>query len=256
MCGFGAEHVVEPIFVEPHYDDVALSCGGFVSQEARTGSPLILTVFGGEPQDLNLSDFASKMHDDWGLSPAEAVGRRRAESACATTELGAAIRTTWLPFQDAIYRDHRYDSDAALFGTVLDGDELINSLAVSIAEVGEGPFYVPMGVGNHVDHQIVFEAAKMMAADGRQVYCYPDLPYALNRQAFLNRWNAVRWESDIVVQLDAGDFERKWRAIQCFTSQLPVIFAEFDDPRRRFEDFHHSLTDGGLAERFWRMPVE
>lgn len=246
----------EPIFIEPHYDDIALSCGGNVAQCANTGSPRILTVFGAEPRDLSLSPFAASMHSEWGLSPGEAVGKRRQEARCAASTLGPSIQLEWLDFEDAIYRDHRYDSDEALFGEVLDGPELVNAVASAILDRCEGPIYVPMGVGDHVDHQIVFQAALRVAADGYEVYAYADLPYALYDRAFRQRLQAVRWGSSCTVPLTNEEFDRKWRAIECFRSQHTVIFADFDAPRSRFQAFHRQQSEGELAERYWRLPAE
>src|SRR5262252_6924938 len=41
--------VTTALFLSPHYDDVALSCGGTVAQTADAGThALIVTIFGGE----------------------------------------------------------------------------------------------------------------------------------------------------------------------------------------------------------------
>ncbi|MFW6075964.1 MAG: PIG-L deacetylase family protein, partial [Chloroflexota bacterium] len=194
--------MVDPIFVAPHYDDVALSCGGLVSATAKSASPLILTVFGGKPDDLDLSDFAAEMHDQWGLAPAEAVERRREEDCCASKVLGESVRSRWLPFEDAIYRSHAYDSNLKLFGRVLDNGGLVDEVARAIGSAGGGPIYAPMGVGNHVDHQIVFRAVPLLTSAGREVYFYADLPYALDRAAFCARLQNLAWGSTFAVEMD------------------------------------------------------
>ncbi|MGN6673994.1 MAG: PIG-L deacetylase family protein, partial [Thermomicrobiales bacterium] len=46
-------------FLAPHYDDVALSCGGTVALLAGQGArPLVVTVFGGDPSSVTLTTFA------------------------------------------------------------------------------------------------------------------------------------------------------------------------------------------------------
>src|SRR4051794_35360271 len=102
MCGYAAMPE-RRVYVAPHYDDVALSCGGTVAMDARTGAPLIVTVFAGQP-DGSLSAFAHLQHAQWGVSEAEVIAQRRREDACAAAALGASVATRWLDFLDAIYR--------------------------------------------------------------------------------------------------------------------------------------------------------
>src|SRR6185312_9724559 len=104
-----AERAAPAIFLAPHYDDVALSCGGTVARLSDSGhKPLVITVFGGVPS-APLTPFAQDMHDLWGVGPGDAVALRREEERCAEQVLGA--RSVWLDFLDAIYREDRYTSD-------------------------------------------------------------------------------------------------------------------------------------------------
>src|SRR5947209_749300 len=110
------------IYLQPHFDDAALSCGGAIGLQAIAGQrPLIVTIFGGIPAEgAPLSAFASASLQRMGLGQdaAEAVRRRRAEDAAAAEVLHAD--TYWLDFPDAIFRGSPayYTGDEALFGTV------------------------------------------------------------------------------------------------------------------------------------------
>ncbi len=91
-----------PVFLSPHYDDVALSCGGTITALAKAGAhPLIVTCFGGSPPG-RLSDFAQRMHERWQVDAETAIAVRRAEEVVAAALLGG--QTQWLDFPDAIYR--------------------------------------------------------------------------------------------------------------------------------------------------------
>src|SRR6516162_11282302 len=106
------------LFLSPHYDDVALSCGGTVALLADRGTDTtVVTIFGGEVIDDVLGDFARWKHSRWGLNDMDAVReQRQAEDAAATARLGAGSR--WLGFPDAIYRGDRYVADQELYGEV------------------------------------------------------------------------------------------------------------------------------------------
>lgn len=243
----------EAVFVQPHYDDIALSCGGTAAQLAVDHSPLIVTVCGGLPGE-QLTEFARQQHEWWQLDDAAVVAERRREDECAARELGASVRTLSLDYLDAIYRRAEYASEEALFGRLVDADlELVGELAGRLEDLGE-PLVMPLAVGNHVDHQWVFLAAWELARRGREVWLYADLPYALQPGALEDRLGQLALGAAIERELSAGDFERRWRAIECYRSQLPVLFRSIDDPRERFEDF--ARRGGQLCERFWRFDAD
>src|SRR5438876_1587513 len=92
-----AEHNPRPVwnhvFVEPHFDDVALSCGGTVHALASRGERvLVVTVFAGNPGvGTRVTDFAAGQHARWGdaLDP---IAARLAEQEAAMAVLGADWR--------------------------------------------------------------------------------------------------------------------------------------------------------------------
>lgn len=240
----------DAVFVQPHYDDIALSCGGTVAQLAASGSPLIVTVCGGLPGE-QLTDFARQQHAWWRLDATSVVEARRAEDECAARELGASVRVLSLDYPDAIYRRAEYASEEALFGRLVEADAaLVDELAGRLEGLGE-PLVMPLAVGNHVDHQWTFLAARELHKRGREVWLYADLPYALQPGALEARLSELALGAPVERDLTAGDFERRWRAIECYRSQLPVLFRSIGDARGRFEEFTRS--GDRLRERFWRF---
>src|SRR5919112_3221723 len=148
------------LFLSPHYDDIPLSTGATVRLLAdHELAPETLIVFGSEPDRARpLSAFAEAMHERWGLTAHEVIASRQAEEAAAASVLGAQTRV--LPFRDAIYRGDYYLSNEDLFGLpATEEASLPAAIAASLHLPGEPGattrIYAPLGVGMHVDHQIV-----------------------------------------------------------------------------------------------------
>lgn len=255
------------IFLSPHYDDIALSAGATVAQLADFGlQPETVILFGSEPDPGALrSPFAEAMHAGWGLSAEAVVRSRQAEEAAAAAILGATTRI--LPFQDAIYRGHRYLSDHELFGHVSLEErslpaEIAGALSLDNQPDAETRFYAPLAIGSHVDHQLAFHAATLLAAGGWNVWFYEDAPYVLKADALAARFDKT--DSDLLepaalVPAAAG-WERKIDAILCYPSQLETIFRHYvgvGDSRREISDaldaYARSIGNGAAVERFWKM---
>ena len=256
----------QAIFLAPHYDDVALSCGGTVAASADAGGPppLVVTVFGGEPEGSDLTGFARWQHERWGTAEADTLATRRAEDAAAAALLGCDTRS--LPYRDAIYRGDYYLSDLALFGTPHPDDvPLAARIAADVLALPEvagaaipPTVYVPLAIGDHVDHQLVLAAGWIVAgAAGRlaRVLAYEDFPYALLGDAL------ARWLATVAGEVGAAEFvpiartlARRIGAIEAYRSQLPVIFRHFADWRAALEGYARSLGGGDEpAERFWPL---
>src|SRR5918998_1624012 len=148
------------VFLSPHYDDIPLSAGATVRLLADHGRvPETLVVFGSEPdRDRPLSAFAEAMHERWGLTANEVIASRQAEEAAAAAVLGAQTRV--LPFRDAIYRGDYYLSNEDLFGTPATEEASLPTAIAASLDLVHPPdatvrIYAPLGVGKHVDHQLV-----------------------------------------------------------------------------------------------------
>jgi hypothetical protein len=127
------------------------------------------------------------LHERW-KTGMEATALRREEDRLACERLGAGYCHLTLP--DAIYRrnpqdgEPLYTSDEDLFYPLPPAESgLIDELACQLEELlPEGCQLVgPLTLGNHVDHQLVRAAAERTVAglDGRRLWYYADLPYAL-----------------------------------------------------------------------------
>jgi LmbE family N-acetylglucosaminyl deacetylase len=177
---------IRAVYVSPHFDDIALSCGGWAAAAAADGRPgLGVTVFAGPPPGP-LHAYARRLQTRWGEPDAAAGNRlRRDEDAAALARLG--LEPVWLPFPDAVYRPVPYDSHAAIFGKVAASEwttllpAILAALRETLAARGVAPpvpLYVPLGVGHHVDHQLTHAAGLALREAGWPVWVYVDYPYA------------------------------------------------------------------------------
>ncbi len=257
-------HPAKHLFLSPHYDDIALSCGGTARRLRELGQdPEVAIVFGAEPDPENeLTAFATAMHIGWGMDAHDVIASRRAEEAAAAAVLGTNV--SFLPFHDAIYRGERYLNDPELFGEVR-ADEfdlaaaIISVLELDGAERSSTRIYAPLAIGWHVDHQIVFHAGVDLGASGWDVWFYEDLPYALKRGLSVERIERVEIDltTAALVAVDAT-WTAKIDAVMAYPSQLETIFRYVDSGSSRVEidellrDYASSAGDGIAVERFWR----
>jgi LmbE family N-acetylglucosaminyl deacetylase len=250
-------------FLSPHYDDIALSCGGTAALLTRDHrAPEVIVVFGAEPKGrTTLSDYAAGMHRTWGLDSAEVHVRRQEEERAASIVMGTTFRV--LPFHDAIYRGEAYLSDDDLFGAVAPTDGWLPAAMIEAAGLAGPPdpkvrLYAPLGVGRHVDHQLVCLAAVRLARDGWDVWFYEDLPYALREGALPDRLATIEIALALVATVDVtSTWNVKMDAIMAYPSQLAAIFSSVGSTGRRHEidalmrGYAAGPEPGVRRERFW-----
>jgi LmbE family N-acetylglucosaminyl deacetylase len=171
------------IYLSPHLDDVVLSVGGLVWEQARGGETVeVWTLCAGDPPPPPYTAFAEELHARWGVGPAEASAVRRAEDAAACRALGAGWRHSPLP--DCVYR--RREDGAPVIAERDDlfrpgppaEEHLVPWIAawIDAALPAEARLVSPMALGGHVDHRLVRAAAERT---GRGVWYYADYPYAV-----------------------------------------------------------------------------
>lgn len=248
-----------PIFLSPHYDDAALSCGGTLAALADGSErPLVLTIFGGEPPGP-LNAFAAEMHRLWGLEPADGIAHRRREETCAAKELG--VESHWLDLPDAIYRGERYLCDQHLFGAVHPEEATLYRdirdamfAFLDTRQLDPSVVYCPLGVGNHVDHQLVLATARTLTYRGYQVIAWEDYPYAGDPGVEVEPVAIRRTTGEPELrELSEDQLARKIRAIGCYASQHDVIFRFQGDPATAARAWVERAGDGAPAERFWPL---
>lgn len=236
------------IFLSPHFDDVALSCGGLVWDLVNQGNQVeIWTVMAGYPPDEDYSPFAQQNHRTWGKSGPEAIDMRREEDEAACEILGAFPHHHHWP--DVIYR--RYETSE--MPVVKDNDELFNnppeaSLVDEIAqhltkEISSKTILVlPMGLGGHLDHRAVVQAgAKLPRVD----FYYADYPYIL--KSFDSSPLIENKYQKLPRSLSREALEAWQQAVLCYRSQLSWFWR--DDEEERLSLCNYFAGGGG---RLWK----
>lgn len=240
------------IYLSPHLDDAALSCGGQIASLTGSGlSILIVTLMAGEPPNGGLSSFAQSHHDRWQLL-ADTVRHRRAEDIVACEILGAAFLHQMIP--DCIYRrnpwtgEPLYNSDADLFGNIDPAEAVLEDrLAEILASLpAADEIITPLAVGNHVDHQLTRKAAERVWGDS--LLYYEDYPYVREPGGLKRTLEPDRgWEPTVII-LNERELQTKIEAIAAFKSQLDTFFTSLVDLNRQIR----SYADRVGGERLWR----
>jgi LmbE family N-acetylglucosaminyl deacetylase len=244
--------IYDAIYLSPHLDDVALSCGGQIWQRTTAGQRiLVVTLMAGDPPEGAVSSFAQLLHARWELA-VDAVAARRAEDIAACQIMGA----DWLhgPLPDCIYRHDSHSGEplypdvTAIFAEVHSADE-----AVSLALTGwlealppAREWVVPLTVGHHVDHQLTRRAAA--AAANCPVYYYEDYPYVQKPGALeLVLDPAAAWQP-VVIALSEAALAARCAAVAAFVSQVGSFFVDRADLEGQIGSY--AARAGG--ERLWQ----
>jgi LmbE family N-acetylglucosaminyl deacetylase len=201
----------------------------------------------------------------------EIVAKRRVEDERFAYFAEASV--VFLDLPDAVFRG--YEGDDQLLGPVRpDDDAPVAILRREIARLEPQTVYVPLAVGNHVDHQLCRDVGVSLLAEPRSwvmpgpqwagtVAFYEDFPYAW--------WNSFQSLDDLPAgaldgipddvlltprYADIGDqIERKVRGIAMYESQLDRLFGG-ERPMATGVRQHAAAVGAlgrvnGPAERYW-----
>ncbi len=272
------------IFLSPHFDDIPLSCAGIGARLSRMGVRCVGLVVcaAPAPTDGPLSDYARALHARWEQASGttmQAINEvRREEERQAMSLLG--LEPVWLDIPDAIYRRdpsgrHYYTSDEQLFGRVapLERRLLVPRIAAEIRRVakqlggrGRVRVFAPLGVGHHVDHQLVFRAARRLGPRFGVLF-YEDYPYAAVPGALQARLSELAVPAPPRPRLlpISELIGLKIAAIARYKSQLSVLFGSAEAMPPAVRAYAGEVarqaglsgdSDAGVhyAERYWQMP--
>jgi LmbE family N-acetylglucosaminyl deacetylase len=253
--------------VSPHLDDAVLSYGGRLAEFARSGHPVIVyTVFAGVPQPP-YSDVADHYHRLWGVSGSP-VPARILENEEAIARVGAVpIDGRHL---DAIYRKDDLgrwliaDSSAPANEQpeTADEPELLDHISQDVVQLisdhDPSLVFTCVAIGDHVDHRRARDAtARATRVTGSRLRLWEDLPYGVLGREIPHLPGGVRIGSPIVEDVSSGDWRLKREAMECYTSQLPLLASmlksEGTEVAEQLAD--HARTDRAqvYSERVWEV---
>lgn len=244
------------VYLSPHLDDAALSCGGRIIGQVARGEPVLDVTLctAAPPPEGPFSALAQQFHADWGLTPDQAVTARLAEERVAMERLGCDYH--WAGLLDAIYRNPTaYTSRESLFGTPAPDDPLYQQLPSLIATLRElfpeAAFYAPLGVGSHVDHLITFAVARATLGDA--VRFYEDIHYVLAPGALEQRMGGIAEPLRPEPGAIDGSLEQKIQAIHAYASQLGELFGSVEAMGPAVTAYARQVRPAGAeyGERLW-----
>lgn len=232
------EEYYDHLYISAHFDDVSLSCGGQIFRHTAVGDTvLVVTLTGGEPAGEPHSDTVRSIHRRWfdsmGETTDQIVARRRAEDRAAFDVLRAEV--LHLDFLDAIYRAGSdgaplYPGPTDMFGPFNPADAaVVDAVAAALAALPEaGQVYLPLGVGNHIDHGVARRAGERVFRD---VAYYEDYPYTMAPGALaavLPLSGRGDWRTETIWLTEAA-LAAKVTSVGAYQSQLSSFFTGPDD---------------------------
>jgi len=237
------------IFLSPHLDDAVYSCGWLIHQQVKIGHPVeIWTIFSGYPELTTLSPFARLLHERWGHGN-ESTPARRAEDQAACALLGAKL--VHYDFLDVIYRTHPVTGQPE----ITERDDLFRDFHISdislqkeisaclwnaLAAQPSFTLCAPLGLGNHIDHQLVRKAAEALELPTVLAY-YADFPYVMDTKI------QVPMNNPQVFPIQSKDIEAWGKAIILYVSQVSSFWA---DEGQMWEELNRYGLNGG-GSRLW-----
>jgi len=233
--------VPRALFLSPHFDDVAFSCGATSNALAAAGCETTLcTVF--TRSVPHPTGFALACQLDKGLDAAvDYLALRRHEDDAAAATL-AATHSLRLELPEAPHRG--YECAAALFGDYAAEDDIAEQLARTLEPLlaASDAVFAPQALGAHVDHRRVRDAVLACSVTrrdpdgGASTYWYRDLPYAINHSAATS-CPAIEMLPERAFELRASAMTTKLAACACYGSQLGFQFGDAAAMRRTLDDF-------------------
>lgn len=213
------------LFISPHLDDVAFSCGGTFATLAQAGwQCVLLTVF--TRSVPSPTGFALACQTDKGFGPeVDYLALRRQEDTLAAQHLGATT-ARWLDLPEAPHRG--YHSPTALFADLLPTDEvgqlLVPLLIAELRATSPKLIFAPQGFGLHVDHRQVMQAVRAVVPLALPVLWYRDTPYIIRQPEARPAPELPAGLTEVALPLAAAALAAKVAASQAYTSQIGFQF--------------------------------
>lgn len=261
------------LYLSPHLDDAVYSAGGLLHKQAQAGARVVVvTVCTGNPPAGPLSPFAQAVHARWAeavdggpalpAAPAEVTALRRQEDLEALGALG--VEAVHLDVPDCLYRLNPstqwplYASETALFGSLHPSESgLVRRVATKLNTLlrgfGRHHLYVPLGLGQHVDHQLTRKAAESLG--GIYAY-YEDFPYVAREG---ERWPNLRSPllegrplAPELARLTEPDLDAWIDGVARYASQLTTFWPDRAALAAAVMHFSERTGGGSPAIRLWR----
>jgi hypothetical protein len=221
------------VILSPHQDDAVFSLWHVLD---GTDDVSVVNVFAGVPTAAELGW--------WDVHTGAADPQSRARERCA--EDRAALAQAGRSPTDLAFLDLQYRTE----------DQPLQPVVDAVADVvpNDAPLLAPAGLGGHLDHVLLRDAALALWRSGRRVALYADLPHAsgggwppwvTNGSGAAGGEPTDAWDDDMagtgvelggltarVRTLADGEARRKLTALSEYATQLPALTEQYDLDRR------------------------
>ncbi|MBE0411141.1 MAG: PIG-L family deacetylase [Anaerolineales bacterium] len=241
---------MEWVYLSPHLDDVAFSCGGLVWEQSRSGKKVgVWTICAGDPPNGPLPPLAERLHARWGIDR-QAVSQRRSEDENSCRLMGAAWKHFTIP--DCIYRRSTitgvpyYPEEDDIFGRLHHEEvnlveKLTGLLALELPK--DTNLVIPLGIGDHVDHSLVRLAAENL---DRPLLYYADYPYVLkSRESDVEKYEGM----EVLLSGLTDQSLQVWEdAVTAYGSQISTFWQDEHSAKQSIREYHHKYN----GVRLWQ----
>jgi hypothetical protein len=131
--------------------------------------------------------------------------------------------------------------------------QLAQDLVALHERLPETVWYAPLGVGRHVDHQIVSSAAGHLIQRGASVKLYEDFPYVLKEGALGERLRELAGALEPAYVEMSEMLHLRQEAADMYASQRQRLFGGKAAMYKAMEHYTHSMcpVQTGHRERYW-----
>lgn len=242
------------IFISPHLDDVALSCGGIIQTLCSNGHEVsIWTVFAGIPENIIYTDFAESLHLRWKLTNKNPILSRQKEDQKACQILGTNCK--YFHFLDCIYRENEKGSpiiqkESDLFQNISGNqtnlvDEIANAINKQLPSTSI--IVSPFAIGNHIDHQLVKSALLKINI---QLWFYADYPYVTKENSDFDETYIDNLEEEAFLLSEKSILMWK-QSVSAYLSQISTFWNGTNEMFTKVDEY---VQKGG-GKKLWKMPA-
>ena len=242
------------LFLSPHLDDVAFSCGGTLAMLKSWGWDVALaTVF--TRSVLPPTGFALACQTDKGLGPEVDYMALRRQEDWDFAALMEVDHRVWTDLPEAPHRGYR--SAAELFQPPRAEESLLEEgverLACLVEQLQPELVFAPQALGNHVDHVQVVRMVNRLDLGAARTLWYRDTPYAIRRPDARPDAALPGALNPLAVDMTEA-LAHKVAGCQCYRTQVGFQFGGAPAVATALEAFHQreAETHGlpGRAETF------
>jgi len=239
------------IYLSPHLDDIALSCGGMIWSQVQAGNQVeIWNIFAGDPPPGDRPPFALSLEERWQTGE-NSMAARRAEdfSACQVLD----VQAVHFALPDCIYRrlpdgSPLINGESDLWQPIPAGEQpLVEQIAGQIAArlPRSSRLVIPLSIGDHIDHRLVRAAGLRVKSP---LYAYADFPYSARPEADINRYLEPKWRKKKYAVSRAA--LTAWKAaIACYASQISSLWSDLEEMQDSLAEYYS--RGGGKA--LWKI---